>query len=105
MILDWNVSFSPDGNLLATAAPEEGVVLIWNVSGPQEPRILASPGSRIHAAAFSADGSKLAATGSDGRVYVWRAPEWQGTAILGEASVGDLIGAPSAITRAIALSP
>jgi WD40 repeat protein len=57
------VSFSPDGQLLASAAKDHQVIL-WDVASALQVRTFQLPQASIKLAAFAADGRKLIAIGS-----------------------------------------
>ncbi len=72
----WCVSFSPDGRQLASSGGElingPGDLIIWDCATFQNVRsISASSSFGIHGVAFSPDGTRLAATGVDGRISLW----------------------------------
>ncbi|MEJ0050154.1 MAG: TIR domain-containing protein [Methylovirgula sp.] len=61
---------SPDKRLLATSSGD-GFVPIYNIASQTTWRVLESDSPTISTVAFSPDGKKLAALGSDNRLYVW----------------------------------
>jgi YD repeat-containing protein len=75
----FDVGFSADGGILATASAGEGKVTVWDVSG-RRPRPLRIPGSRfgswVNTVAFSRDGAYLAAGSSDRDLRVWDVATW-----------------------------
>lgn len=75
----FDVSFSPDGKLLATAGgyatsgSSPGIVKLWNVADGSLLMIIpAHCGSLADAASFSHDGTMLVTAGAAGPVEVWR---------------------------------
>jgi WD40 repeat protein len=62
-------SFSPDGNLLATA-DYGGSVRVWQVATLEEPFAIKPPGNMVWGVRFSPDGSWLAYWGLDG-IVLW----------------------------------
>lgn len=67
--LTW-LGYSPDGTLLATTG-WDGVVRLWNASTLSEIAALsASPGKRLYAGDWSADG-RLAVGGDDKHITIW----------------------------------
>ena len=68
------VAFDPRDAWMA-AAGSDGLVLLWDVTDPEEPEQLASithgPQGRIFDLSFSADGGLVAAAAADGAVWVW----------------------------------
>ncbi|MEB3829398.1 AAA-like domain-containing protein [Phormidium sp. CCY1219] len=71
-----SVSFSPDGERLATAG-EDGTVRLWNRSGTPLATIAAHE-SAIDSVTWSKDGERIATAGEDGTVRLWNR---SGTAI------------------------
>jgi WD40 repeat protein len=70
--------FSPDGTLLASAgsaaADAASPILLWDVSDPQNPTLLATLQGHtgfLKALAFSPDGSLLASSGRDRQILLW----------------------------------
>jgi WD40 repeat protein len=71
-----SLAFSPDGDLLATAATWDQPVQLWRVSTGQEFRTLRGheqnrPWAEHRPLAFSPDGKLLASGGRDNRIAVW----------------------------------
>lgn len=66
----WNVTFSPDGTLLATAG-EDRTAAIWNLATGLEQARLVGHGTRLSALAFTADGSTLVTGDAEGVVGYW----------------------------------
>lgn len=65
------VRFSPDGALLA-ACPRTGPVHLWEMRADASvPRKLGNLGDRHNSVAFSGDGQRFAAAGSDRSVELW----------------------------------
>ncbi|WP_439030195.1 nSTAND1 domain-containing NTPase [Gordonia terrae] len=68
------VAFAPTGNVLATGDTDTTVAL-WDTSAPGAPRRLGlplrGPSDLIRDVAFSPDGSRLAVTSDDKRVYLY----------------------------------
>ena len=68
-----SVTFSPDGQLLASGS-NDGVVKLWSVSTGQIVKTLFEPGEgteRIASVTFSPDGQLLASGSNDGVVKLW----------------------------------
>jgi WD40 repeat protein/class 3 adenylate cyclase len=70
------VRYSPDGRLVA-AGTQGGAVALFDVEGRQalgEP--LDGHAGSVFSVAFTADGSRLASAGADGRVLLWDVEPW-----------------------------
>jgi WD40 repeat protein len=65
-----SMSVSPDRNLLATSSGG-GFVPVYDLAGHTIWQQLETQSPQISRVAFSPDGQKLAALGSDNRLYVW----------------------------------
>jgi WD40 repeat protein len=64
-----SVSFSPDGQCLATAS-SDGTARVWDLQGNQVLK-LRKLQSKVNSVSFSPDGQRLATASSDGRARVW----------------------------------
>lgn len=67
----WRVTFSPDGELLASCSPDK-TVRLWRVADGSLQQVLAEHSSDVHTVAFSPDGAWLASSGYDKTVKLWR---------------------------------
>ncbi len=73
------VAFRPDGKVLATCTAdvprtitrEPGEIKIWDLAGGQARATLRAHSGAVTSVAFSPDGLRLAASGSDGTVRLW----------------------------------
>ena len=65
-----SLSFSPDGNLLATSA-RDNAIHIFDVQSGEETMTLLAHTDLVSAVAYSADGKLLASGGSDKSIYLW----------------------------------
>jgi WD40 repeat protein len=69
---DWvtSLTFSPDGNLLASGSNDK-TIRLWNVSMGQTVRVLANHDQMVTSVAFSPDGRRLASASHDKTVKLW----------------------------------
>ncbi len=66
----WNVTFSPDGKLLATGGADR-LIRLWDVAGGQVRRQFPGHDSDVTALAISRDGKILASGSKDETVRLW----------------------------------
>ncbi|GAA2405452.1 hypothetical protein GCM10010191_11650 [Actinomadura vinacea] len=78
---DGDVALSPDGTRLADAR-DDGTVVIWDLTGRSEPRILRGHRGDITAVTFDPAGRRLAAAASDGTIRLWNTTGGEPTAVL-----------------------
>jgi WD40 repeat protein len=64
----WEVSFSPDGNLLVTAS-EDGEAIVWSREGEKLATLKHS--DRVYGATFSPNNQMIATASKDGMVRLW----------------------------------
>ncbi|TYB57468.1 hypothetical protein FXF51_40590 [Nonomuraea sp. PA05] len=93
---DGDVALSADGMKLADARDDHTVV-VWDLTGKSEPKILRGHAEDITGLAFSPDGLRLAAAAADGAIRLWD------TGGQGEPA-GVLYGAESTV-RKVRFSP
>ena len=90
-----DVTFSPDGSLVAAGALDRGPTYVWDIVTGQR-TALADPASYgVNAVAFSPDGKLLATADGNDNVYLWAMPSGKLLATLTDARAG---GAPYAVT-------
>jgi WD40 repeat protein len=68
-------AFSPDGQILATAA-EEHTVKVWDAKTGDRLETLRGHTGDVHAVAFSRNGRWLATAGEDSAIRLWDAKSW-----------------------------
>jgi WD40 repeat protein len=89
-----SLSVSADGRLLATTGGDR-FVTVYDIAKRQPWQTLATEAPETLTVAFSPDGKKLAALGSDNRLYVWAISESKAeldlavSVLTGRAAVGD----------------
>ncbi|AFZ22262.1 nSTAND1 domain-containing NTPase [Allocoleopsis franciscana] len=66
-----SINFNADGSLFATTSFHNGTVTLWDLQGRQLMKFQGYKGE-IKNVGFSADGSKLAVVGEDGKVKLWQ---------------------------------
>ncbi len=65
-----SISFSPDGELLASASRDQ-TLRIWSLAAGESLHALQGHSGSVEAVAFSPDGSLLASGGEDQQVLLW----------------------------------
>jgi WD40 repeat protein len=70
--LVWEVAFTPDGSLIASA-DGSGSINVWDVKTGE--LLTSLPGHKlaVSAISFNPDGRTLASGGLDGAIYIWQA--------------------------------
>jgi WD40 repeat protein len=65
----WDMKFSPDGQLLATAS-KDGTARLWNLKG-QQLVVFKGHGGLVSKVLFSPDGESLVTGGADNTIQLW----------------------------------
>ncbi len=68
----WSVSFSPDGNTIASGSYDETICL-WNTHTGELIHTLTEHTDRVFSVSFSPDGNTLASGSDDGTIRFWNA--------------------------------
>ncbi|HEO72062.1 MAG TPA: hypothetical protein ENN80_12430, partial [Candidatus Hydrogenedentes bacterium] len=67
------VAFSPDGNMVAAGARDDGTLLVWDLAAGIERHRIKAHVEAIHAVRFDPTGERIATAGSDRLAKVWNA--------------------------------
>ncbi|MBA4863079.1 WD40 repeat domain-containing protein [Streptomyces sp. PSKA54] len=82
------VAYSPDGRLLAAASTDDGLIRLWDVADPGNPRrllrTLTGHEDEVLSVAFAPDGRAVAGGSKDGTVRLWDVADPEHPAPLGE---------------------
>ena len=71
------VTFSPDGQRLATGGGGREAVKLWDMATYRDLMTLSGQGSVFSFVAFSPDGKSLIACNREGHFHLWCAPSWE----------------------------
>ena len=77
----YSVSFSPDGQTLASGSWDE-TVRLWDVETGQQQALLEGHWDGVYSVSFSPDGATLASSSRDGTVRLWDVETGQQQAVL-----------------------
>ncbi len=88
--------FSPDDHRLAVLSAHGRSVSIWDLESGVKRGEISVEGTRLHAAAFSPDGQRLATCGTDQRIHLWD--------LTRQIKLGELKGHLNEV-RSVAFSP
>jgi WD40 repeat protein len=96
------VSFSPDGQILASGGQDNAVTL-WSMDDPTNPQVIGSPLTSYETAlinvTFSADGTLLFTGSNDGRIIIWDISD-----AANPVQVNSFLSTEDAVLRDVALS-
>ncbi len=81
----YDLTFSPDGKLLATAGYDR-LIKLWDVASGKELRILKDHSDTVYGLAFAPDGKLLASASADRAVKVWDVATGKRLYTLGEST-------------------
>ncbi len=95
--LVWDVAFSPNGKIVATAS-QDGTVRLWDVATHRQIGApLRADSSAVRGVAFSPDGKTLATASNDGAARLWD--------VATHRQIGAPLRADAAAVNAVAFSP
>jgi WD40 repeat protein len=101
LILRFCIAFSPDGELVASAAARPNTLLVWRVQDGEPVRVIGGFSDFIESVAFSPDGKLIACGTQEGEVAVYRVSDGTRAAALSPASPGSRRGR----VNSVAFSP
>ncbi len=67
----WSLSFSPDGQLLATTGSSDRTVKLWDVATGDLIHTFSEYATEVSYVSFSTDGRQLAACSNNGLTHIW----------------------------------
>jgi WD40 repeat protein len=79
----WEIVYSPDGDMIATAG-DDGTARLWDATGGEEIFVLRGHDQSVLSIAFSPDSKQVATGGTDGTVRLWNIQTGSLEAILPE---------------------
>ena len=99
-----DVVFSPDGNRVAFSSYSSGNIGLWHLDQGGRIETIRAHESGVLDLSFSTDGSRLASSGGDGKVWIWDTARWEPILKLGGEGSSVVIAAFSADGRRLAAS-
>ena len=96
----WTTVFSSDNKLIATG-DASGHVHVWNVETQQAIVQLQADSNSVYAVQFSPNGRLLAGAGYEGKVRLWKVPNWESHGTLtSNGTVSEISFSPDSSTLA-----